>query len=407
MEKAMEKERKIGGIIEKSTLAFVFFLPFLSPLAYLALIVALIYWLRRVKLKGLLEIKPRNFGFALLGLTFAILLSVIFSVDRLFSLGCFGLYLFYPLICLLMADSAGNKIEMEKILKVMMLSGIVVTGFGIFQLLTKLKFEFHFYFININLSYRGDITSTWGNPNRFAKYLDIVLPLSFTYLLNQEDLKRKILPAILIGLGLICLPFTKCLGGIAAIFVALVVIFAVKNWRLCFIFLVILSIFVIFNFNWLTNLIDSYSTMQPRLYAWKNVVPSIIKDHPITGSGLGTYVKISHNYYTPPLGTHSHAHSIYFNYLAEIGVFGFGMLLSVIIIFFRRCIIFFRRYSFSVAKGIVAGCFLSTFSAMIHGTVETFVDYFPLGLLFWLVIGLGLGAMRSYPSSLNTRISKR
>jgi hypothetical protein len=305
-----------------------------------------------------------------------------------------------------MAGSIGNNIKMEKVLKTIMLSGIVVTGFGIFQLLTKFKFEFHTSLINISLSRQGDIASTWGNPNRFAKYLDIILPLSLIYLMGQDDVKGKILPAVLIGLGFICLPFTKCLGGIAAIFAALVALFAFKNWRLCVVFLTILSLFTIFRFDWLVSLVDRYASMEPRLYTWENIIPSIVKDYPITGSGLGTYVKVAHNYSEAPMAIHSHAHSIYFNYLSELGILGFGMFLSVIIIFFQRCIIFFRRYSLLAVKGVVLGCFLSIFSAMVHGTVETFVDHFQLGLLFWLVIGLGMGAMRAHSSLSDIKVSK-
>ena len=398
MEEHTKKEKKIDQAIEKSILIFVFFLPFLTPLAYLALIIALVCWLHKVKLRGFLSVKPKIFGFALLGLTFAALLSVVFSVDKLFSLGCFGLYLFYPLVCLLMINSIGNSIRVEKILQVIILSGIVVIGFGVIQFLTKFEFEFHKYFLNINMSTKGGLTSTWSNPNRFAKYLDLVLPLSFVYLLTQKNSKKKVFPAVFIGGGLVCLFLTKSLGGMAAIFAALVILFAIKNWKLCLIFLVILSFFVVFNFNWLINIANRYGSTELRFYTWRNIVFPIIKDHPITGSGLGTYVKISHEYSDAMKAVHSHAHSIYFNYLSELGILGFGMLLWVIIIFFRKSITYLRKHSFFVARGIIGGCFLSIFSAMIHGAVETFVDYFQLGLLFWLIIGLGLGMMRFYTS---------
>jgi len=392
------KKKKIDRAIEKSVLIFIFFLPLFTPLAYPVLIVALVCWLYKVKLKGLLNVKPKIFGFALLGLTFAVLLSVVFSVDKLFSLGCFGLYLFYPFICLLMINSIENSIRVEKILQVIILSGIVVVGFGIIQFLTKFEFEFHKYFLNINISTRGGITSTWSNPNRFAKYLDLVLPLSFVYLLTQKNMKKKVLPTIFIGLGLVCLVLTRSLGGMAAVFAALVILFAIKDWKLCLIFLVILSFFIVFKFNWLINIANRYGSSELRFYTWKNIVFPIIKDHPITGSGLGTYVKISCEYSQAMKAVHSHAHSIYFNYLSELGILGFGMLLWVIIIFFRNSITYLWKHSFFVARGIIAGCLLSIFSAMIHGAVETFVDYFQLGLLFWLIIGLGLGVMRFYTS---------
>lgn len=247
MEDYIKKERKIDRIIEKSILIFIFLLPFLIPLASLVLIVALVCWLYKVKLRGFLGVKPKIFGFALLGLTFAILLSVVFSVDKLFSLGCFGLYLFYPFMCLLMISSVGESIRVEKILQVIILSGIVVVGFGIIQFLTKFNFEFHTRFINIKIYSELGLSSIWGNPNTFAKYLDLILPLSFVYLLTQKNTKKKVFPAVFIGLGLVCIVLTRSLGGMVAVFAALVVLFAIKNWKLCLIFLVILSLSVVFN----------------------------------------------------------------------------------------------------------------------------------------------------------------
>ncbi len=398
MEKYFKKEKRIDRVIEKSILIFIFFLPLFTPLAYLALIIALIYWLRKVKLKGLLSVKPKTLGFALLGLTFAALLSVVFSVDKFFSLGCFGLYLFYPFICLLMISSSGNTIKVEKILKVIILSGIVVVGFGIIQFLTKFDFEFHKYFLNVNMSIKGGITSTWDNSNRFAKYLDLVLPLSFVYLLAQKNTKEKVLPAVFIGLGFVCLVLTRSLGGMVAVSAALMVLLAIKNWKLCLISLVILSLLLVLNFDWLTNIVNRYGSLERRFYTWKNIVFPMVKDYFKTGSGLGTYGKIFYNYSQSVQAIRSHAHSIYFNYLSELGILGLGMLLWVIVIFFRNSIIYLRKHSFFVGQGIIGGCLLSILSAMIHGTVETFIDYFQLGLLFWLMIGLGLGTRRFYLS---------
>ncbi len=124
----------------------------------------------------------------------------------------------------------------------------------------------------------------------------------------------------------------------------------------------------------------------------------MVKDYPITGSGLGTYGKVFHNYSQAVQAIRSRAHSIYFNYLCELGILGLAMLLWVIVIFFRNSITYLRKHSFFVGQGIIGGCLLSIFSAMIHGAVETFIDYFRLGLLFWLIIGLGMGMRGLYLS---------
>jgi len=73
---------------------------------------------------------------------------------------------------------------------------------------------------------------------------------------------------------------------------------------------------------------------------------------------------------------------------------GLTSLLLVIVIFFHSAIRYLRSYSFLAAGGIIGGCSLSILAALIHGTVETFLDFLPVGLMFWIVIGLGMGLLR-------------
>ncbi len=97
---------------------------------------------------------------------------------------------------------------------------------------------------------------------------------------------------------------------------------------------------------------------------------------------------------TPGLSTTLTAHSLYFDYLCELGIIGLASLLLVIAIFFYTSIRYLRRHSFLALSGVIGGCSLSILAALIHGTVETFLDFFPVGLMFWIVIGLGMGLLR-------------
>jgi hypothetical protein len=101
---------------------------------------------------------------------------------------------------------------------------------------------------------------------------------------------------------------------------------------------------------------------------------------------------------TPGRSTALTAHSLYFDYLSELGIVGLASLLLVIAIFFHSSIRYLRRYSFLAAGGIIGGCSLSILAALIHGMVETFLDFFPIGLLFWVIIGLAMGLLRLHSS---------
>ncbi len=555
----MSDEEKLGRVIDKSIFFFIFFLPFLSPVAYVGLLVALIFWFSKGNLSKVFDFKPRFFGFALLGLIVAVLLSVIFSVDKILSLGFLALFIFYPLTCLLIADNIRSEHRAQKVLTVALLSATVVTVFGIVQYCTGFELEHRIGFITIGLHSKEGLGSTLGNPNKFAKYLDLILPFSFVSLLVQKELKKKILPVILAILGLTCLVLTRSLGGMAAVFLVIMVILLIKNWKVFLIVVAGLFIFIFLNYGWIIKTVSEYGSATRRIYTWREVVPRIFKSYPLVGSGLGTYKLLSwrknpekewiidpgnsyegtrsmqatvawnclwqdvlvksERYYalsayvrsnivssdnalltlecindekkviarewgvvnagpfwelkktqiyvpqdtrkirvklakrlgegsvwfdgikliespmpvlkkekenlefipknmifnssfemvdesgrpkfwtgTPGRSTTLTAHSLYFDYLCELGIIGLTSLLLVIVIFFYTSIRYLRRHSFLVAGGIIGGCSLSILAALVHGTVETFLDFFPVGLMFWVVIGLGMGLLRLHIS---------
>ncbi len=547
---------KVDKVVDKSIFFFIFFLPFLSPASYAALLVALILWLRRKNFKNFLDFKPKIFGWALLGFILAVGFSVIFSIDKILSFSAFALFIFYLLSCILIADNIRSDHRAQTLLEAALLSGVVITVFGIVQYGSGFELEQRIGFVIIGLHSKEGLGSTLGNPNKFAKYLDLILPLSFVSLLVQKELRRKILPGTLVVLGLVCLVLTRSLGGMAAIFAVIMVILLIKNWKVFLIVMAGLFIFTFFNHGWIIKTIPKYSSPSRRIYTWKEVVPRVFKSYPLVGSGLGTYKLVSERespesewivetansyegtrciqatvawswlwqdvpvkaekYYslsayvrsnivssknikdgntlltleclndknkviarewgvvnagsswgskkthlftppgtlkmrirlakrqgegsvwfddlrliqlsfrsskeerekitnpgfellnesgrpqswkeTPGRSTVLTAHSLYFDYLCELGIVGLASLLLVIAIFFYSCIRYLRRYSFLAVSGIMGSCVLSILAALIHGTVETFLDFFPVGLMFWVIIGLAMGLLRLHSS---------
>jgi hypothetical protein len=552
----MQSDEKLDKVIDKSIFLFIFFLPFLSPVSYAALLVVLVLWFHQRNLRKILDFKPRIFGWALLGFIFAVGLSVIFSVDKILSFGAFTLFIFYPLSCLLIANNIRSKHRAQKVLTAVLLSATVVTVFGIVQYCAGFELEYRIGFVTIGLHSKEGLGSTLGNPNKFAKYLDLILPLSFVSLLVQKPLKRKILPASLAILGLVCLVLSRSLGGMAAVFVVIMVILLIRNWKVFLVVITGLFVFTLFNYGWIIKIIPKYGSASRRIYTWKEVVPRIFNHYPLFGSGLGTYklvsgrerpgkewivettnsyegtrciqatvawswlwqdvpVKAERHYslsawvrsnivsskkiedgntfltleclndknriiarewgvvnadsswglkktqvYTPPgtlkmrirlakrqgegsvwfddlrltewasrsskgkrkkipnpgfellnqsgrpqfwmetpgRSTVLTAHSLYFDYLCELGLVGLALLLLVIAIFFHSSIRYLQRHSFLAVSGIIGGCSLSVLAALIHGTVETFLDVFQVGLLFWVIIGLTMGLLRLHSS---------
>jgi tetratricopeptide (TPR) repeat protein len=140
------------------------------------------------------------------------------------------------------------------------------------------------------------------------------------------------------------------------------------------------------------------SSLKRRIAIW-GFTTMIIKDHPILGSGLGTFKYNSLNYQAKffdqgenrrlyPYGIADKVHNEYLQLGAEIGILGLGIFLWLLITYFNYGIKLLKRLKDEYKQGIAIG--------LMGGVVAILIDAifgFPLHLpatlvLFWLFIGL-------------------
>ncbi len=371
----------------KWTSLFLFFLPWFSLLGYLFLILSLVGRLKKMNFFKVFNPSFSLFDFALFFLIVTVTISVIFSVDRFLSLGAFFLFLFYLLALWVVRNSAREGLG-EILVDAILLAALVVTGFGIVQYLFNLNLNLNFSFFRLKISTRGGLSSTLGNPNRLAKYLVLVLP----FVLSTYSRKKgffKVILIILFAMGIFCLGLTYSLGGIGAFGVTFLVFLMKKRWKWGILVLAVGGFLFMIKFDFLLSVIETYSSLENRLYTWENVIWPIFSERSLFGTGLATYRVVFSRFSGNSLIVTSHAHNLYLNYLVELGIFGLGGLLFVFIVFFLN---FCKTESSSDKnKALLEGCFLAILGALVHASVETYIDYFQLGLLFWSIIGLGTG----------------
>lgn len=384
-------KRILKKILDESLGLFLFFLPWLPIFAYLSIIPSFWKGIRKINFKKNPPFKLFFFDYALISFFLAVSFSVIFSTFKILSLGAFVLFILYLAICLLTREAARNG-KSSELVKWFFYSGLIVIFFGILQYILKLRINIKYFIFNFHLSTNGGITSTLGNPNRLAEYLLLLLPLVIARFLYQ-DIKGKIISGILVGGGVFLLFLTRSVGGVGALTAVILIFIFLKNRKMGIAVFIVLVIFFFLNYKLILEFINQNSSLNQRIQGWENIAFPLIKDHFLLGSGLATYRKISYHYSSSAYIPHSHAHSIYLNYLCEIGILGTSTLFLSIGVFIKKCLTLFHRKSFFVANGILIGFFLAILGALIYGTVETFIDYFQLGLLFWAIIGMGVGTI--------------
>ena len=375
--------------LEKSILIFLFLLPLVPPLAYVPLLVALIIWFRRgwnINLGRYLD--PAHPNLYLLILILTAFFSAILSNYKLLSLGSFVLFLIFPLTYFLFYENI-KRLDRKKILLTILLSGFLVSLLGLIQK-TGFGFEYHSEFLNISFHDDGGIRSTLGHPNRVAAFLVLITPLLLISILCG-DRRWRITGVIFLIVAIPALVLTTSLGGILALGLSLLILLLVRERRLGYILLILILFFVAFKFGLVKNILEDYSTMEDRFYTWWYVCPQIFLDHPLTGIGIGTYVKISPLYGDQELTLSTGLHNLYLRILIELGLLGFIPFLLFLATLSKRIVLHLKTHFFYDKDGLVAGCGFSILGILFHAMVQDIIDFLPIGLLFWSMAGMAVG----------------
>ena len=175
---------------------------------------------------------------------------------------------------------------------------------------------------------RKRIFSTLENPNVLAGYLDVFICLALGLLSTVEHRSQKVVLVSAIILLSACLAMTYSRGAFLAIAIVFLVYGVLKDWRVIILFAAV-SILIALNSPTFVDRIFSAFTMGDtsegvRVGIWVSTV-AMISDHPFAGIGWGAYQYIypQYNYYVadPDIIIY-HAHNLYLNCAAEIGIVG-------------------------------------------------------------------------------------
>jgi putative inorganic carbon (HCO3(-)) transporter len=117
---------------------------------------------------------------------------------------------------------------------------------------------------------------------------------------------------------------------------------------------------------------------------------------PLIGVGLGTFMFnfkkfVASNY---PYGI-AYAHNCYLQMASEIGVIGLVSFLSILTVFFYQGIKTLKSKEKNFHWHILLASLAGILGYCIQMGVDTILYSLDLGMLFWLVLGLGVAAMRN------------
>jgi O-antigen ligase len=344
----------------------------------------------------------------------------IFPHDTVTALLKFVAYLSVFALAAYLFDSGKRK---STLIQGLIFVGCFEATYGIIQYLTGWQKIFTYS----KRFYTEDATGTYINHNHFAGLLELIVPfvLALAFYSFQRGNKRRqdggskqtsrgkspsifqsVFYFFLAVVLMVALVFSRSRGGILAslfslIFVALLAQLKVrrKAWVVG-VFLVLLGMIgyglwigldpVLARFEQLRE--PGYLQLEGRIAIWKDALP-LVRNHPLVGTGLGTFGMVFRHYQTERVGNYvDHAHNDYLELASDTGLIGAALLFLPIFLLLIRMMISFlddpRRYR----RSVTLGCIGSTVAILIHSVTDFNLQIPANALIFSVVLGIGYKA---------------
>lgn len=369
----------------KILLSLIFIRPFISSLAfpYLNLIYSvllLIFLAIWFIYKGILIKKIQPLKYPLILFSLVLIISVVFSPDKLNSLG--ELYKYTTGIFLLFIAASLTDEDKMHLIHSIVLASLFISFLAIYQYFFGFKHTLD-YMAKVKITYpfaldyitRKRVYLPFVTPNILGGYLAMTLPLVLTYKKNRIWLILPLLFALFL---------TKSLGALLSLFLGAVIYFYLRGrlkkrgWLILFGLLIIIGlVFMIRAATQKQHLQPIFSTVM-RLNYWKDTL-RIIKARPLTGVGVGNFNLVFSRY----------AHNSYLQIWAELGILGIISILWLITAILKSAL----KNIKDSHKNLYA-CLISANAIFLIHNITDFSYFLPeVSFIWWIIFGCiyGLG----------------
>lgn len=322
--------------------------------------------------------------------------SILVSPDKMYSLSIwYVLVWIYFLTFELIVQNVSSAREVRTIFYALGAAAVIVVAYGFVQYIfgidtSQMKWVDGEAFPEL----RKRVFSTWENPNILAAYLDIVICILMGLFSGFDDKKTRVMLGVGMLCAMACLAMTYARGACLTIAVIMAVYGAFRDRRILIGVMVAVAAILALDsvllerMKTMFTVVDTSSEM--RIAMWESTV-QMIMDHPLLGIGGGAYFlvyPIYDTYIVDGSVTLVHAHNVYLNYIAEIGIVG-GM---CFLVFFLGSMIsaltLKKLLPDTFCKGIALGLGLALVSVALNGLTDDVLFNIPSSMLLWMMCGL-------------------
>jgi len=389
--------------IEISLCVVVFYIPISNALIESFAGFAIAAWLIKKSISRAFwsQLFPRNFlSLPIAIYAAAMLVSVFFSSAPVISIRHFVFKTTEYLLLFFIASQIRDPRALRNILIAFVFSVCLVSIDGIQQYFSGFDFLRHRTKV---IAER--INGSFTTPNDFANYLVAILPLVAA--LSFIKFKRKWLRLFLGGLSIalvLCLVLSATRAAWIAVALVLPMALLFRQWKLFLSGVLVLGLIAYlmphlsqFAEFRITHFLSAHeSGYFHRGLLWKMAV-DMLAQKPLFGQGLGTFMfnfeKFKPANY-PPTWEISYAHNCFLQMAAETGMFGLLTFVAAVSTLFYTALSRARSMARNNLYYIISGLWLGIFAYLVDSFFDTGLYSLPLAVLFWLMMGLAVAALK-------------
>jgi O-antigen ligase len=262
------------------------------------------------------------------------LISSFFSVQRYTSIWSFILLLNYIIIYYLIIQTFNTRERLRHLIGVIIIVAAFLSFFGIVKKFGANPFPWWNYDNGLNPDLAVS-SSTFGNPNHFAGYLSMAIPLLLGLFFTGINGGKLFLSVLLTLLMTVALIFSISRGGwvstavgLAFMIAALLINQYLKSKTIVLIALVglfFLAFIALSNRPVIQEMLTVKQaskdvSLQSRILVWHKTI-DMIRDYPWLGTGPGTFSTMFTQYQPPGFTARFfRAHNDYLHFISETGI---------------------------------------------------------------------------------------
>ena len=322
--------------------------------------------------------------------------SILSSPDPGFSFyNWYNLALVYCMTFILVTQNVTTRDEIKVVACALGISALAVIADGFYQFIfgidtADMKWVDGEAFPEL----KKRVFATWENPNILAAYLDLVICVLLGLFDRLRDRNVRIYLGVFMLACLACLAMTYARGALLTIGIIVAGYGILKDWRILVALIVIvagvLAIDPVLVERMQTAFLVADTSSEMRIAMWESTV-QMIMDHPLLGIGWGAYWIVYPFYDTYIVDgsvTLVHAHNIYLNYWAEIGLVGGTAFLWYFFKTMGAALFNKRILPDKLMEGLLLGLGLSLISVALNGLTDDVLFNIPSSMLLWMLCGL-------------------